>query len=40
MVLGVETTGEELACGDVGDGAMKDWKEIVEVIEHRLGLRA
>jgi len=29
---------KELACGDVGDGAMKDWKEIVQVIEKRLGL--
>lgn len=27
-----------LACGDVGDGAMKDWKEIVEIIQHRLHL--
>lgn len=27
-----------LACGDVGDGAMKDWKEIVKVIELRLEL--
>lgn len=27
-----------LACGDFGDGAMKDWKEIVEVIEKRMGL--
>jgi len=29
---------KELACGDVGDGAMKDWKLIVEVIGKRLGL--
>jgi phosphopantothenoylcysteine decarboxylase len=29
---------KELACGDVGDGAMKDWKEIVGVIEERLEL--
>lgn len=29
---------KELACGDVGDGAMKDWREIVEVIEERLQL--
>ncbi|KAI1211601.1 flavoprotein [Annulohypoxylon truncatum] len=27
-----------LACGDVGDGAMMEWKEIVAVIEERLGL--
>ena len=26
-----------LACGDVGQGAMRDWKEIVAVIEKRLG---
>lgn len=31
---------KELACGDVGGGAMKDWREIVEVIERRLGLAA
>lgn len=29
---------KELACGDVGDGAMRDWKEIVTIIEKRLGL--
>ena len=29
---------KELACGDVGDGAMRDWREVVEVIEERLGL--
>ena len=29
---------KELACGDVGDGAMKDWKEIVGVLEERLEL--
>jgi len=29
---------KELACGDVGDGAMKDWREIVGVIEERLQL--
>ena len=27
-----------LACGDTGDGAMRDWSEIVSVIEARLGL--
>ncbi|OTB09980.1 hypothetical protein K445DRAFT_71201 [Daldinia sp. EC12] len=27
-----------LACGDVGDGAMMEWKDIVAVIEDRLGL--
>ncbi|KAF2692171.1 flavo protein [Lentithecium fluviatile CBS 122367] len=31
---------KELACGDVGGGAMKDWREIVGVIEDRLGLSA
>lgn len=29
---------KELACGDTGVGAMRDWKEIVQVIETRLGL--
>lgn len=29
---------KQLACGDVGGGAMKDWKEIVNVIEDRMGL--
>ena len=29
---------KELACGDIGGGAMKDWREIVAVIEDRLGL--
>ncbi|KAK6858769.1 phosphopantothenoylcysteine decarboxylase protein [Apiospora arundinis] len=27
-----------LACGDVGDGAMMEWTEIVRVVEDRLGL--
>ena len=27
-----------LACGDVGSGAMKEWTEIVKVIEEKLGL--
>lgn len=27
-----------LACGDVGDGAMRDWKDIVRIIEERLWL--
>jgi phosphopantothenoylcysteine decarboxylase len=30
---------KELACGDVGGGAMKDWREIVVVIEESLGLK-
>jgi phosphopantothenoylcysteine decarboxylase len=29
---------KELACGDVGGGAMKDWREIVSLVEERLGL--
>ncbi|MCJ1361593.1 hypothetical protein MMC16_000693 [Acarospora aff. strigata] len=29
---------KELACGDVGDGAMREWKEIVSIIEQRLDL--
>lgn len=28
-----------LACGDVGDGAMREWSEIVSVIEARLSLK-
>lgn len=29
---------KSLACGDVGDGAMKEWTEVVMIIEARLGL--
>lgn len=29
---------KSLACGDVGDGAMKEWTEVVKIIEARLGL--
>ncbi|KAK4496270.1 hypothetical protein PRZ48_012250 [Zasmidium cellare] len=29
---------KDLACGDMGGGAMKEWKDIVGVIEKRLGL--
>lgn len=29
---------KDLACGDIGGGAMKEWKEIVGVIEGWLGL--
>ncbi|KAF1849946.1 flavo protein [Cucurbitaria berberidis CBS 394.84] len=29
---------KELACGDIGGGAMKDWREIVGLVEERLGL--
>ena len=28
---------KELACGDVGSGAMREWSEIVEVIKLRMG---
>jgi phosphopantothenoylcysteine decarboxylase len=30
---------KQLACGDTGDGAMREWKEVVEIIEERLQLR-
>jgi phosphopantothenoylcysteine decarboxylase len=29
---------KELACGDVGDGAMREWSEVVGDVEERLGL--
>ncbi len=29
-----------LACGDTGDGGMTDWKELVQLIEKRMGLEA
>ena len=29
---------KELACGDTGNGAMREWSEVVEVIKTRLGL--
>jgi phosphopantothenoylcysteine decarboxylase len=29
---------KELACGDIGGGAMKDWRDIVSIIEERLSL--
>lgn len=31
---------KELACGDVGDGAMMDWREIVAHVERHLGLES
>jgi phosphopantothenoylcysteine decarboxylase len=34
----LQPMAKELACGDVGGGAMKDWREIVAVVEERLGL--
>ncbi|KAK5937797.1 hypothetical protein PMZ80_009926 [Knufia obscura] len=30
---------KELACGDTGDGAMMDWKQIVARVEEHLGLQ-
>lgn len=30
---------KELACGDTGDGAMMDWKQIVARVEEHLGLK-
>ena len=30
---------KELACGDTGVGAMRDWKDIVHVIKARFGLK-
>lgn len=29
-----------LACGDAGDGAMREWTEVVAVVEERLGYRS
>lgn len=29
---------KELACGDVGDGAMLDWREVVKALQSHLGL--
>lgn len=29
---------KELACGDTGDGAMKDWREVVNIVQKHLGL--
>lgn len=28
---------KDLACGDMGGGAMREWSEIVEVVQERLG---
>jgi phosphopantothenoylcysteine decarboxylase len=35
VLLPIEKT---LACGDVGSGAMMDWRDIVKVVEQRLNL--
>ena len=32
-------TEKELACGDVGDGAMMDWRQIVEFVDGHLNLQ-
>lgn len=32
------TAKKTLACGDIGSGAMREWTEIVAIIEQRLGL--
>ena len=32
------TGTKRLVCGDVGSGAMREWTEVVKVIEQRLGL--
>ncbi|KAL1994251.1 hypothetical protein VTN49DRAFT_2920 [Thermomyces lanuginosus] len=34
----LDPISKELACGDVGDGAMMDWRDIVKAIEKYLGL--
>ncbi|EAW10059.1 putative flavoprotein [Aspergillus clavatus NRRL 1] len=33
-------TEKSLACGDTGDGAMMDWKDIVTLLERYIGLRS
>lgn len=35
----LQPISKELACGDVGDGAMVTWQEIVSVAEEHLGLQ-
>ena len=35
----VRPVEKELACGDVGDGAMRDWRDIVEIVADELQLR-
>lgn len=34
----VGPVGKRLACGDVGVGAMTEWREIVQVVVERFGL--
>jgi phosphopantothenoylcysteine decarboxylase len=31
---------KELACGDTGGGAMREWKDIVTIIRHYLDVQA
>ncbi|KAG9984519.1 phosphopantothenoylcysteine decarboxylase, partial [Aureobasidium melanogenum] len=31
---------KELACGDTGGGAMREWKDIVTIVRHYLGVEA
>jgi len=31
--------GKGLACGDVGLGAMTEWKDIVQIVADNMGLR-
>lgn len=35
----LRTVEKTLACGDAGDGAMREWSEIVSVTEERLNLK-
>lgn len=35
----LSTIEKELACGDLGGGAMMEWRDIVRLVEARLGLR-
>jgi len=37
-VVVLRPTEKELACGDTGDGAMMDWREIAVRVERYLGL--
>lgn len=35
----IKPVEKELACGDTGSGAMRDWKDLVSVVEGYLGLQ-
>jgi len=39
LVILLKPMEKELACGDTGDGAMMDWKQIVVRVEQHLGLQ-